>query len=133
MMLHNEINSWSQKYCYKFSLVCQLKFSWCSQLASEAVEMKTLSSIIILVIISQVSSSSHPHGESKQILSMIDINGTKQYITETFNIEEIFLHPEVRDRKIVVLSVIGAYRKGKSFFLDYCLRFLYANVSKILF
>ena len=93
--------------------------------------MKNLSSIIILVIISHVSSSSdiHPQGESKQILSINDINGTKQYITEIFNIEEIFLHPEVKDRKIVVLSIIGAYRKGKSFFLDYCLRFFYANVS----
>ena len=46
-------------------------------------------------------------------------------------ISEIFLHPDVVDRKIVVVSIVGAFRKGKSFFMDYCLRFMYANVSGI--
>jgi hypothetical protein len=41
----------------------------------------------------------------------------------------ILLHPEVRDRKIVSLSIVGAFRKGKSFLLDYMLRYLYATVS----
>jgi atlastin len=43
--------------------------------------------------------------------------------------DEMFLHPDVKDRKIVAVSIAGAYRKGKSFFLGYCLRFMYANVS----
>jgi atlastin len=46
------------------------------------------------------------------------------------SLDGLLLHPEVRDRKIVFLSILGAFRKGKSFFLDYCLRYLYANVSK---
>lgn len=44
-------------------------------------------------------------------------------------LDSLLLHPEVQDRKIVVLSIVGAFRKGKSFFLDYCLRYLYGNVS----
>lgn len=44
-------------------------------------------------------------------------------------LESLLLHPEVIGRKVVVLSIVGAFRKGKSFFLDYCLRFLYGNVS----
>jgi hypothetical protein len=44
-------------------------------------------------------------------------------------LEGLLLHPEVRNRKIVVFSIVGAFRKGKSFFLDYCLRYLYAHVS----
>jgi atlastin len=48
-------------------------------------------------------------------------------------LESLLLHPQVKDRKIVVLSIVGAFRKGKSFFLDYCLRFLYGNVSETLF
>lgn len=44
-------------------------------------------------------------------------------------LDSLLLHPEVKDRKVVVLSIVGAFRKGKSFFLDYCLRFLYGNVS----
>ena len=44
-------------------------------------------------------------------------------------LDGLLLHPEVKDRKVVVVSIVGAFRKGKSFFLDYCLRFLYGNVS----
>jgi atlastin len=42
---------------------------------------------------------------------------------------QILLHREVKDRKIVSLSIVGAFRKGKSFMLDYMLRYLYATVS----
>lgn len=44
---------------------------------------------------------------------------------------EILLSEEVRDKKVVVLSVAGAFRKGKSFLLDYLLRFLTNGVSNI--
>jgi hypothetical protein len=44
-------------------------------------------------------------------------------------ISQLILHPEVKDRKIVSLSIVGAFRKGKSFLLDYMLRYLYATVS----
>lgn len=63
------------------------------------------------------------------ILEVRDVNGVKEFINRNEVIDRILLHPEVRDRKIVVISIIGEYRKGKSFFLGYCLRFLYANVS----
>ncbi|KAG5673109.1 hypothetical protein PVAND_003183 [Polypedilum vanderplanki] len=46
-------------------------------------------------------------------------------------LEALLLHPEVVNRKIVLLSIVGAFRRGKSFFLDYCLRFLYANYASI--
>jgi Guanylate-binding protein, N-terminal domain len=45
------------------------------------------------------------------------------------NITEIFNRDEIANRKIVAVSIIGALRKGKSFFLAYCLRYMYANVS----
>lgn len=53
-------------------------------------------------------------------------------LVENFRSEvlrKIFLNPIVKNRKIVVLSIAGISRKGKSFFLDYCLRFMYATVS----
>lgn len=43
-------------------------------------------------------------------------------------ISSIFLQEEVAGRKIVAVSIIGALRKGKSFFMAYCLRYMYANV-----
>ena len=93
--------------------------------------MKILSSIIFLVIFCHVNSTSifHPHGKPVDIIRMTERDWSTEVITETENIESIFLHPEVKDRKVVVLSSAGVYRRGKNFFLDYCLRFLYANVS----
>ncbi len=44
-------------------------------------------------------------------------------------ISQILLHRELKNRKIVSLSIVGAFRKGKSFLLDYMLRYLYAMVS----
>ncbi len=46
-------------------------------------------------------------------------------------LSEILLSDDVRDKKVVVLSVAGAFRKGKSFLLDYLLRFLSNGVSNI--
>jgi atlastin len=58
----------------------------------------------------------------------IDFEVDKAIIQED-TISQIILHPEVKDRKIVSLSIVGAFRKGKSFLLDYMLRYLYATVS----
>ena len=40
-------------------------------------------------------------------------------------LEEILISDErIRDKKVVVISVAGAFRKGKSFLLDFFLRYL---------
>ncbi|KAM7445038.1 putative RING-H2 finger protein [Porites harrisoni] len=39
-------------------------------------------------------------------------------------LEDILLHESVRDKKVAVVSVAGAFRKGKSFLLDFFLRYL---------
>jgi atlastin len=72
----------------------------------------------------------HPHGKGENLVRIVrkleraEFHGNMELINKTF------LHPDVKERKIVVFSIIGAYRQGKSFFLDYCLRYLYATVSK---
>lgn len=68
----------------------------------------------------------HPYGTSINVLKFGEGN---KVIIDNAELEKIFLHPEVKNRKVVVLSIIGAFRRGKSFFLDYCLRFMYAHVS----
>ena len=83
--------------------------------------LKTLILVILIVVVSGMQS--HPYGQQISI----QISDDKSII---FNeLEKIMLHPDVRNRKVVLVSIIGIYRKGKSFFLDYCLRFLYANES----
>lgn len=44
-------------------------------------------------------------------------------------LEEILLDESVRDKKVAVVSVAGAFRKGKSFLLDFFLRYLDREVS----
>ena len=44
-------------------------------------------------------------------------------------LKKVLLSEELANRKVVVLSVAGAFRKGKSFLLDYLLRFLNNKVS----
>ena len=43
-------------------------------------------------------------------------------------LEKILMNEYVFDRKIVIISIIGAFRKGKSFMMDFFLRYMYANV-----
>ena len=71
-------------------------------------------------------SHSHPFGKP---ISALKCSDSKEVTADEGGIDKLFVHPEIQDRKIVILSVIGAFRGGKSFFLDYCLRFLYAHVS----
>ncbi|XP_058506336.1 atlastin-3 [Solea solea] len=44
---------------------------------------------------------------------------------DTEALSQILLAPEIRDKHVVVLSVAGAFRKGKSFLLDFMLRYMY--------
>ncbi|KAM8848328.1 atlastin-3 [Synchiropus picturatus] len=47
------------------------------------------------------------------------------FALDTEALAQVLLAPEVRDKHVVVLSVAGAFRKGKSFLLDFMLRYMY--------
>ncbi|XP_053316603.1 atlastin-2 isoform X2 [Spea bombifrons] len=44
-------------------------------------------------------------------------------------LESILMQEHIRDLNVVVVSVAGAFRKGKSFLLDFMLRFMYSQKS----
>jgi hypothetical protein len=71
-------------------------------------------------------SCKHPHGRSVKIFDLDEgVNRNE--------LKKIFDHAEVMHRKVVILSIIGCSRGGKSLFLNYVLRFLYGNVSENIF
>lgn len=70
-------------------------------------------------------SSNHPYGEAKNAVKFLN----SQIIFEEEQISKILLHPDVKDREVAIFAIVGSYRRGKSFFMDYCLRFMYSNVS----
>lgn len=47
-------------------------------------------------------------------------------------LDKILNAPEVQDHEIAIITVAGGFRKGKSFILNYFLRYLYAKVKKII-
>lgn len=67
-----------------------------------------------------------PHGRHTTIIHFDNNDG----VVIDQDLLEIFNHPEVAECKIVVYSIVGEFRKGKSFFMNYALRFMYANVSR---
>lgn len=48
-------------------------------------------------------------------------------------LESVLLQPEVKNKKVVVICVAGAFRKGKSFLLNFFIRYLDGRVLIIIF
>lgn len=46
-----------------------------------------------------------------------------EFILDENALAKVLLRPDVQDKKVVVISVTGAFRKGKSFLLDFFLRY----------
>ena len=64
-------------------------------------------------------------GEPIQIVTTSDGHGFE--LREDI-LAQILLDHRIRDKKVCVLSVAGAFRKGKSFLLDFLLRYLTKQV-----
>ncbi|KAL7018734.1 hypothetical protein ACKWTF_010887 [Chironomus riparius] len=78
------------------------------------------------------SSSNHVHPFGKP-LNILRFGENGQFIVDNETLNDMFNHPDVKDCKIVAVSIIGAFRKGKSFLMDYALRFMYGNYKSVAY
>lgn len=68
------------------------------------------------------------HGQGRPI-PIVLAEENHQFILDEEALEKILLKDEIKDRNVVVVSVAGAFRKGKSFLLDFFLRYMKATVN----
>ena len=81
--------------------------------------------IVLIITVSSLQFPGNP-----VYLSWITKTNTNEIDLDA--LDRLFLHPEVQHRKISIVSILGPSKLGKSVLLDYCLRYLYANVSIML-
>jgi len=62
--------------------------------------------------------------ETGHALQIVLAENDHTFVLNEDALNSLLLSPQVRDRKVIVISVAGAYRKGKSFLLDFFLRYL---------
>lgn len=67
--------------------------------------------------------------EQQNAIRIVEVGEEDKILTLNIDIlEEILNKPEIRDRSISVISIAGAIRKGKSFILNFFLRYLKSRV-----
>ncbi|KAJ0175922.1 hypothetical protein K1T71_008096 [Dendrolimus kikuchii] len=73
----------------------------------------------------RVTQNEEVHG-----MQMLNISKDHKYSLNEAGLKELLQRDDVKDLPVVVVTVAGAYRMGKSFLLDYFLRYLQAPIEK---
>lgn len=68
------------------------------------------------------------YGTARAIQVVAPVNHS--FHLELSELKQILEVDEIKNRHVVVVSVAGAFRKGKSFLMNFFLKYLYAQVIK---
>lgn len=74
------------------------------------------------------SEEEEPDGRARPVQVLL-VKDDHTFELDEVALSRILLAEEVRDREVVAISVAGAFRKGKSFLMDFMLRYMYNHVS----
>lgn len=67
------------------------------------------------------------YGSARAIQVVAPVNHS--FHLELNELKEILEVDDIKNRHVVIVSVAGAFRKGKSFLMNFFLKYLYAQVS----
>ncbi|XP_057314981.1 atlastin-2-like isoform X2 [Hydractinia symbiolongicarpus] len=77
---------------------------------------------------SQETSNMNAEGSDEEIgprpVCILKAKDDHTFELDTDALESVLLQADIRDKRVVVVSVAGAFRKGKSFLLDFFIRYL---------
>lgn len=65
-------------------------------------------------------------------MCIVSINSDETFTLNEDALAGILKNKEIDDHKVVILSIFGTYRKGKSFVMNFFLRYLQNTVSNNL-
>lgn len=80
--------------------------------------------VLFAFVLSLVKSSA-ASAQSIQIISPVN----HSYVLHLDKLKHILEAAEIKDRQVVVVSIAGAFRQGKSFLLNFFIRYLNAQVK----
>lgn len=67
--------------------------------------------------------------ENGRPIEIVTVNSDHLFSLNESSLSQMLLQDNIKDRSVVIISVAGVFRKGKSFLLNFFLRYLYAKVS----
>lgn len=63
--------------------------------------------------------------DDRRPLQIVSVNSEKkEFELDVEALSSILLHPDVKDKPVAIVSIAGDFRKGKSFLLNFFLRYL---------
>lgn len=77
------------------------------------------------------SEDEEPDGKARPVQVLV-VKDDHTFELDEAALSRILLAKDLKDREIVAISVAGAFRKGKSFLMDFMLRYMYNQVQLIV-
>lgn len=84
--------------------------------------------VFIGILCREICAEIQSSGNAIQIMAPVD----HSFHLELNELKQILEVEDIKDRHVVVVSIAGAYRQGKSFLLNFFIKYLNAQVSSDL-